>query len=288
LQIRRSAVGLGLPLAISASAITPLKKSINMPVDISFYFIAIPAVILVGLSKGGMGDALGLLGVPILSFAVPPDQAAAILLPILIVMDVAALWTWRKHRDLGLLKMMLPGALIGIGIGWLTWALVPHFAMEIIIGAVAIGFTARFYYRRYFVRSVEAPPEPHSLVRAGFWGTLCGYGSFVAHAGGAPFQVYALPLRLPPREYTGTAVRMFAILNAVKLVPYYALGTLDLKNLALSATLFPLAPLATIAGAFMVRRMRPDIFYPFMYAMCALAGLKLSIDGLMALARAVS
>ena len=254
-----------------------------MPMDASFYFIAIPAVILVGLSKGGMGDALGLLGVPILSFVMPPVQAAAILLPILVVMDVAALWTWRKTSNPTLLKFMLPGAMVGIAIGWATSAIVPDYAMKLIIGLVALSFTARFYYNRYFAGNLQHPAQPHNIARAGFWSTLSGYGSFVAHAGGAPFQVYALPLKLPPRDYTGAAVRFFAILNAVKLVPYFMLGELDLKNLTLSATLFPLAPLATIAGAYMVRRMKPDFFYPFMYAMCGLAGLKLTYDGLSSL-----
>ncbi len=251
-----------------------------MPIDVSFYFIAIPAVILVGLSKGGMGDALGLLGVPILSFVVSPVQAAAILLPILVVMDVAALWTWRKTNNATLLKFMLPGAMAGIAIGWITSAIVPGYVMKLIVGLVALSFAARFYHNRYFAGNVQPLARPHDIARAGFWGTLSGYGSFVAHAGGAPFQVYGLPLKLPPRDYTGAAVRFFAILNAVKLVPYFMLGELDLTNLTISATLFPLAPLATIAGAWMVRRMRPDFFYPFMYLMCALAGAKLTYDGL--------
>ena len=258
-----------------------------MPIEASFYFIAVPAIILVGLSKGGMGDALGLLGVPILSFAVPPDRAAAILLPILVVMDLAALWTWRKHGNARLLRIMLPGAVAGLLFGWLTWALVPHYVMQLVIGIVALSFTGRFYYNRYFAGNVERPRIEHNVARAGLWGTLSGYGSFVAHAGGAPFQVYALPLKLLPRDYTGTAVRFFALLNAVKLIPYYQLGTLDFTNLYVSATLFPLAPLATIAGAFIVRRMKPDFFYPFMYAMCALAGLKLTYEGLLPMVKSV-
>lgn len=259
-----------------------------MPIDSSFYLIAIPAVLLVGLSKGGMGDALGLLGVPILAFTVPPAQAAAILLPILIVMDMASLWMWRKHNDAKLIKMVLPGAIVGIVIGWVTWAIVPKYMMQLIIGLVALSFTARFYYNRYFVRGVVVEAKPHNLVRAGIWSTLAGYGSFVAHAGGAPFQVYALPLKLSPREYTGAAVRIFAILNAIKLIPYYQLGQLDFTNLYLSATLFPFAPIATISGAMIVRRMRPDFFYPFMYAMCALAGLKLTYEGMAAMASAAT
>jgi uncharacterized membrane protein YfcA len=271
---------LGVEFLINSSnAIDRPEKTINMPIDTTFYLVAIPAVILVGMSKGGMGDALGLLGVPILAFVVPPAQAAAILLPILICMDVASLWMWRKHNNARLVKMMVPGALLGIAIGWLTWTIVPKYVMELIIGLVALSFTARFYYNKYFARDVVVEAKPHDVARAALWGTLSGYGSFVAHAGGAPFQVYALPLKLNPRDYTGAAVRTFAILNAVKLIPYYMLGQLDFTNLYISATLFPFAPLATIAGAMFVRRMRPDFFYPFMYAMCALAGLKLSYEG---------
>jgi uncharacterized membrane protein YfcA len=250
-----------------------------MSIDPSFYFIAVPAVLLVGLSKGGMGDAIGLLGVPILSFAVPPVQAAAILLPILVVMDMAALWSWRKHSNPTLLKLMLPGALAGVAIGWATSAVVPDYVMRLIIGFVALSFAGRFFYNRYLAGDVVQPAQPHNIVRAGIWSTLSGYGSFVAHAGGAPFQVYGLPLKLPPQEYTGAAVRFFAIINAVKLVPYFMLGELDATNLYLSATLFPIAPLATFAGAMIVRRMKPDFFYPFMYAMLALAGFKLVFDG---------
>lgn len=251
-----------------------------MPMDASFYFIAIPAVLLVGLSKGGLGDALGLLGVPILSMAVPPAQAAAILLPILIVMDGASLWIWRKHNAPGLVKIMLPGALVGIAIGWATWAIVPSYVMRLIIGVIAVTFAARFFINRYGPRRhEETPPRPHDWRRARIWGALSGYGSFVAHAGGAPFQVYGLPLKLPPRDYTGAAVRFFAIVNVIKLAPYQALGQLDFTNLAISASLFPIAPLATLAGGAIVRRMRVEVFYPFMYAMLVLAGLKLCYDG---------
>jgi uncharacterized membrane protein YfcA len=111
------------------------------------------------------------------------------------------------------------------------------------------------------------------------WGIFSGYGSFVAHAGGAPFQIYALPLKLAPREYTGTSVRFFAILNVIKLIPYFALGQLDTQNLAASASLLPFAPLATVAGAWCVRRMKPEIFYPFMYAMALIAAVLITREG---------
>mgnify|MGYP001255420440 CR=1 FL=1 len=254
-----------------------------MSIDPSIYYAAIPAVLLVGLTKGGMGEALSLMGVPLLAMAVPPVQAAAILLPILVVMDWVSLWIWRKHNDRTLLKMLLPGALIGIAIGWAASAYVPRDTLRLIIGVITVLFALRYFYNSWRVRHGHViRPKPHRLVPAAVLGTLSGYGSFVAHAGGAPFQVYGLPLKLPPRDYTGASVRFFAILNFIKLGPYFALGQLDTANLTISATLIPLAIVATAVGGFAVKRMKPDVFYPFMYAMAFIAGLKLAWDGIAA------
>lgn len=254
-----------------------------MSIDPAIYYAAIPAVLLVGLTKGGMGEALALMGVPLLAMAVPPVQAAAILLPILVVMDGVSLWIWRRHNDRALLKMLLPGALVGIAVGWATSAYVPRDALRLIIGLITVLFALRYFYLGWRVRHGHVIlARPHRLLPAAVLGTLSGYGSFVAHAGGAPFQVYGLPLKLPPRDYTGAAVRFFAILNAIKLGPYFALGQLDTANLTISATLVPLAIAATALGGFLVKRMKAEVFYPFMYAMAFVAGLKLVHDGLAA------
>jgi uncharacterized membrane protein YfcA len=252
-----------------------------MPMDLSFYYAAVPAVILVGLAKGGMGDALSLIGLPFLALVVSPVQAAAILLPILIFMDIISLVIWREHGDWKTLKIMLPGALFGIALGWATSALVPGNVLRVVIGAVTILFCLRYFWNNFGPAAGQhRPAQGQRPLLATTWGSLSGYGSFVAHAGGAPFQIYALPLQMQPRDYTGTSVRFFAILNAVKLVPYFALGQLDTQNLATSATLLPFAPLATIAGAWCVRRMKPAIFYPFMYAMALIAAALIAKEGL--------
>jgi len=252
-----------------------------MPMDLSFYYAAVPAVILVGLAKGGMGDALSLIGLPFLALVVSPVQAAAILLPILIFMDMISLVIWREHGDWKTLKIMLPGALFGIALGWATSALVPGNVLRVVIGAVTILFCLRYFWNNFGpAAGQQRPAQGQRPLLATTWGSLSGYGSFVAHAGGAPFQIYALPLQMQPRDYTGTSVRFFAILNAVKLVPYFALGQLDTQNLATSATLLPFAPLATIAGAWCVRRMKPAIFYPFMYAMALIAAALIAKEGL--------
>ncbi len=253
-----------------------------MPQDLSFYYAAIPAVILVGLAKGGMGDALSLIGLPFLALVVAPVEAAAILLPILVFMDMISLAIWRQHGDWTTLKIMLPGAILGITFGWATSALVPGSVLRVLIGAVTVAFCLRYFWNNFGPgKGIVIPPRPQRPILASLWGTFSGYGSFVAHAGGAPFQIYALPLKLPPREFTGTSVRFFAILNAIKLVPYFALGQLDTRNLLTSATLVPFAPLATMAGAWCVRRMKPQIFYPFMYTMALIAAFLILREGVL-------
>ena len=245
--------------------------------DPLFYVAAAPAVILVGLSKGGLGGSMGFIGVPLMALAMPPVQAAAILLPILVLMDLVSLWSWRGIYDKSILKTMMPGAMAGIVIGWLTATLVTEAAIRFIVGAVAIAFVGRWLYQQFRRGAVEhASPNP---VAAPFWGSVAGFTSFVAHAGGPPYQVYTLPLVLDPKVFTGTSVIFFAVTNAVKLVPYFALGQFDTANLTASAVLMPLAPLSTIAGAFVVKRMRPEVFYPFTYATIAMVAVMLVCEG---------
>lgn len=243
-----------------------------------FYAAAIPAVLLVGLSKGGFGGAVGFVGVPLMALVMPPVQAAAILLPILCLMDVAAVWTWWGIYDRRMLVDMLPGAGVGIGAGWLTAALVTEGAVRLIVGAVALVFVLRWLYLKF--RHGDAHRAQPNRPAAAFWGAVSGFTSFVAHVGGPPFQVYALPIRLDPKVLSGTTAIFFAITNALKLFPYFALGQFDAENLAASLALMPLAVLATVAGAWLVRRMRPEIFYPFTYATVAVVAVKLVWDGM--------
>ncbi len=244
--------------------------------DPVFYLAAVPAVLLVGLAKGGLGGAMGFLGVPLMALVISPVQAAAILLPILVVMDMVSLWSWRGQFNRRILAIMLPGALAGIAIGWLTAALVTPDAVRLLLGIVTMLFVLRWLMQK-FSRS-EATATPSAGLGL-FWGSVSGFTSFVAHAGGPPYQVYTLPLRMDPKIFVGTSVIFFAVVNAVKLVPYFALGQFDAVNLATSAVLLPLAPLATLAGAFVVKRMRAEIFYPLTYATVLVVAVKLVWDG---------
>lgn len=237
---------------------------------------AVIAVFILGLAKGGL-SGVGMLVVPIMALVISPVQAAAIVLPLLIVSDLISLWTWRGTWDRRTLALMLPGAVIGIGIGWLTAALVSDAAVRLIVGSIAVAFVLRWLTQTAAQRAMA---QPHNTGKASFWGAVAGYTSFVAHAGGPPYQVYTMPLQMHARAYTGTSVAFFGIVNAVKVVPYIALGQFDAANLSTSAILAPLAIVATLIGAAIIRRMSTDTFYKITYALAMFVGCKLIWDGI--------
>lgn len=245
-----------------------------MITDPLFYAVAIPAVILVGLAKGGFVGALAMLGVPLMSLVISPVQAAGILLPILIAMDVFALWAYRGIYHKPNLKILLPAATTGILIGWLTASYVSEGHVRLTVGIIACLFTID-----YFINWRVANTPGTNVAKGGFWGTIAGFTSFVAHAGGPPVQMYLLPQKLEPRLYVGTCVIFFMVVNWLKVVPYAALGQLGFENLATSAVLAPLAPISIFTGAWLVKKLNVETFYKLAYAMIFVISLKLMWDG---------
>ena len=256
-----------------------------MITDWYFYLAAIPAVILMGFSKGGF-SGLSILSTPVVALIVGPVRAAAIMLPILVVQDFVSMWAYRRSCAWNILAFMLPGSLIGIFIGWLVAAEVSDLLIGAIVGFVAVGFVvlALIKARRRGALKQETflPPSPAPAL---FWGTGAGFTSFVSHQGGPMFQIYVLPRGLSPELFAGTSTFFFAITNLVKLVPYAALGQFSRANLETSAVLFPLAAVATLAGVWLVRRVSPEKFYSIVYSLTMLVGLKLIFDWVVVLTR---
>jgi uncharacterized membrane protein YfcA len=243
-----------------------------------FYAAAIPAVIVVGVSKGGLGG-VSMLGVPIMALTISPIEAAAIMLPILIVMDIVAVLSWRGVYDRRSLGILFPSTMLGVGIGWAFAAYVTDEAVRLMLGLIALWFTLNYFSGRR--RRIE--PQPHNLAKGWAWGTIGGFTSFVSHAGGPPIQMYLLPLRLDPKLMAGTIVLIFASANFVKLVPYAMLGQFSSAHLAASAVLLPLAPASTWLGAKLVRVIDFDTFYRISYAALFLVAAKLLWDGAVSL-----
>jgi uncharacterized protein len=246
-------------------------------IDPWFYAVAIPALLLIGISKGGFGGGFGTVGVPLMALAIPPIQAAAILLPVLALMDLVGLYKYRGNWDRLQMRILAPGAVAGIVLGSLTFAVTSDDFVRLVIGAIAVGFTL-WHWARGWVGMVSRQSRP-SLARGSFWSGVAGYTSFVAHAGGPPLNVYLLPQRLEKSTYVGTTVVYFALVNYVKLVPYGLLGQFDATNLATSLVLAPLAPIGVLLGVAMQERISEVLLFRVVYAALLLTGVKLLWDG---------
>lgn len=246
--------------------------------DPVFYAVAIPAVLLVGVSKGGFGGGVALLGVPMLALSIPLVQAAAILLPILCLMDLFALRAYRGQYSAENLRVLVPAALLGIAAAGLAFGALSEAFIRGLVGGIAVAFAARYGIGVLRADGADAPATPASPLRGLFWGASTGFASTIAHAGGPPLAVYMLPQRLTPTHYVGTTVILFTVVNYVKLVPYCLLGQLHGGNLATSLVLAPLAPLGIALGRWLHDRVSERVFYHVSYAMLMIVGAKLLFD----------
>lgn len=242
-----------------------------------FLAVSALAVILLGLSKGGFAG-VGALGTPMLALIVGPVEAAAIILPILIVQDVVSVWAFRKSWDGRVLALMLPGAVIGIGLAYAFAARLPEAGMQIALGLISVLFAARSLWLQRGGR-VPAPADPPAWF--GFlMGVVSGVTSQIAHAGQPLFQIYVLPKRLPRDVLVGTTAIFFAAVNWIKVPAYLALGQFSHAHLMASLFMMPVALVSTLAGVWVVRRVDTDRFYAVIYWLMLGVGLKLVWDGL--------
>lgn len=243
--------------------------------DLAFYLVAIPAVLLTGLSKGGFGG-FGALAVPLMALVVPVPQAAAIMLPLLAVMDAMGLLTLLRHCDRALIRLLVPAGLLGTVIGTVLFGWLSATTVAGLVGAITLLFLS---IRLVFPPQADARPPPRWL--GVVLGALSGFTSFVAHAGNPPIGFYVMPMRLPPLVFTATMAVFFAVINASKWAPYAWLGLIDSRNLLTSLALAPLAPVGVWIGVRLVRRIDAVWFYRLFHLGMALTGVKLVWDWVM-------
>lgn len=241
--------------------------------DPYFYAVTVPAVLLLGISKSGFGAGFGSLAVPMMALAVSVPQAAAILMPVLLVMDVLGMAAFRKDFDLTLLRWLVPCGLVGIVVGTLLFKVLTPHTVAGIVGVFTLLFLAQ---RLLFPPRPDSPPPPRWL--GVVLAATAGFTSFIAHAGGPPINAYVIPLRLSPVKFTATMAFFFFVINLSKWIPYAWLGLLDTRNMATSLVLLPLAPVGVWVGVKLARRIGQTLFYRLLYLGMALTGLKLIWD----------
>jgi uncharacterized protein len=237
--------------------------------DPLFYLLAIPALLALGLGKGGFAG-LGMISTPLLALRLPPLQAAAILLPILLCQDAISVWAYRRDWCAWNLKVLLPGSVVGVAAAWLFAAFLAQAYVELAVGATGICFVLYMFLAR-----VPAQPRRPSAAAGMFWGSLAGFTSTIIQVGGPPYQVHILPQRLDKLTLIGTTIIFFALVNVMKIAPYAALGQFSTRTLATSLVLLPLAITSNLFGLWLARRTPTELFYRLAYLLVLLISLVL-------------
>lgn len=242
-----------------------------------FWALALPAVVLAGVSKGGLGGA-GPLSTPLIALALPAPQAAAIMLVVLCVLDLFGVRAYLRYWDKAIMRTILPAGLIGCVVGTFTFRHVDERVIRLLIGLIVLWFLASSLLPRRTARGAPSAPA------GWFWAGMSGFTSFVAHAGSPPLFVWLLPQRLEKRTFIATLLVFFAAINYAKIGPYLWLGLLDLRNVATSLALVPLGVASIYLGIWLAKRIDTRLYYRIMYGLLFITGAKLLYDGAAAFA----
>ncbi|MFC1866515.1 sulfite exporter TauE/SafE family protein [Thermodesulfobacteriota bacterium] len=242
-----------------------------------FWIAAIIAVTSFSMAKTGFGSGVGIIATPLLSLTIPVTDAVAILLPLLILTDIQAVSHYRFNFDRRSIKLMIPGAMVGIALGGLFFG---YFRgnqriLQFSIGLLALGFVA-FQILRVAILGYIEKRRPRAIEGI-FMGGLSGFISTLAHAGGPPVVIYLLPQKFPRGLYVGTTVLFFTAVNMTKLIPYYALDLLRVGNLTTIIILAPLTYMGVRLGVFLNQRFSDLWFNRVVYIILFLTGLQLVV-----------
>ena len=229
-----------------------------MITDPYVYLIASVAVTCLGLSKGGF-IGFGLIATPLLALAIPPLHAAAILLPVMLAQDMFSAWSFRSECDRPTLSLVLPGSILGIALAWLLARYLDQASVRLTVGAIGVAFAAS--------HCIGFKIKTQGSMSGVFWGTVAGFTGTLVNAGGPPFLLYASSKDLPKMTFIGTMAIFFLVLNAAKLVPFFALGQFSNQTIATSVALLPLAILANLVAIRLVRRISSSTFYSMSYGL---------------------
>ena len=246
--------------------------------DFSFFLIAAPAVVFAGVSKGGFGSGAAFAAASVLALIVPPGLALGVMLPLLMLIDVASLrpywgkWRWAEAR------LLVISGVPGVAFGAALYTLVDDDFLRILIGAISVAFVMwRLVLRLGWIKMGQHPFGSTIGALAGF---TAGFTSFVSHAGGPPIAVYLLSKGITKTQYQATTVLVFWVINIAKFVPYAFLGMFTLQTGIANLMLAPFALFGAWLGVKAHHLVSERLFFGFTYVILAITGLKLIWDGL--------
>ena len=246
--------------------------------DFSFFAIAIPAVIFAGVSKGGFGSGAAFASAAILAVMFEPGAAIGVMLPLLMLVDLATLRPYWKRWESRHAWLLIAGGLPGVALGAALYRVADADLMRLLIGAISVAFVIW----QVLGRAGKIPVASRPIPPAGglLAGAVAGFTSFVSHAGGPPAAVYLLSQRPGKTAFQATTVLVFWAINVMKFVPYTFLGIFTAQSLLADLFLAPFALLGAWLGVKAHYAIPERLFFGLTYVLLTVTGTKLIWDGL--------
>jgi uncharacterized membrane protein YfcA len=242
-----------------------------MEINILFFICVVPAIIIFGIAKSGLGGSIALISIPLMTVVMPLNQALAIILPILILSDFTAVYKFRKEFDLGTLKLLVPFAAVGIFVGSVTFSYFSEDMLKFIVGLMGFLFSAHYF----LLKKNKFIPNKKSFFKGSICSVIAGFTSFSVHAGGTPTSIYLLPLRMKKEIYIGTRVIFFTFVNLIKFPFYISLSMITLESFKQSMMLFPLSVVGILIGYQILKYVEENLFYNIIYALILITSSRL-------------
>jgi len=246
-----------------------------MELNTTTILVTFAGVFLICFMKGAFGGGFAIVGIPLLSLVMDPVTAGGLLAPLFIAMDLFGLryWkpsTWSKPD----LRLLVPGLVVGIGVGYGLFRVLDHRAIAIVMAAVTLAFVGM-----WFLRGGDVVVQPRSSRKAVAAGVTSGITTMVAHSGGPPLAMYLLPLGLSKQVYAGTTSMFFTVGNIMKAAPWLFLA----RPVGAVWTLMAICLLGIPAGVWLGWRLHARLDQRQMYRACygllVVTAMKLLWDG---------
>ncbi len=249
-----------------------------MSFDLVFFAVALPAVLLVGIAKGGFAGGGAFAATPVLALVIPPGEAVGLMLPLLMMMDVATLKPYWGKWDWQAAKLLLIGSLPGMALAAAIYGFTDPNVFKLLIGVISIAFVAFQLARNTGVLKLQGRGVGTGA------GLLAGFGtgitSFIANAGGPPAAVYLILKGVTKTEYQATNVIVFWVINLIKFIPFLGLGIATRQTLLADLMLAPVALVGAWIGIRAHHAVPQNVFFSLVYVLLTATGVKLIWDAL--------
>jgi uncharacterized protein len=249
-----------------------------MTLELWQWLLAALAAVIIGFSKTGIGG-LSLLAVALFAQIFPghTKQVSGLILPLLIVGDLVAVGSYRRHIQWKFLWKLFPWTALGVLLGWFAMGRINDREARLLIGVIIVTMVVMQLWRR---RPNTSASSPEAAADHGAWfaptmGILAGFTTLIANAAGPLMAIYLLAMRLPKMEFVGTGAVFFMILNWFKVPFMVNLGLITTDSAQFNLLLAPAVVLGALVGRAVLPRVNQRLFENLALTLSAISGVRM-------------